>query len=245
MQVTVCGNARRYLAPFSEGSAYVVDTGHERIVVDAGQGTLARIAAALEEGPPPDAVVLSHFHFDHSSDIVGLVKVLRRGTPLFVPPMGRDFLDHLAAAYHFRGTFDLPGALVEARAGTPYALGATTLRFAPTEHSCPGVAVACEAGGKRIVLASDSAPCPTVRELAADADLLVCHTLLPTADPNSHHVRVHATGRTAGALARDAGVKDLLLSHLFHQSDPTAVAAVAAGAFGAVTIAETGRSYMV
>lgn len=245
MRLVVCGNTTAYLAPFSAGTSYVVETGGERIVVDAGQGTLARIGMALEGGAPMDAVVLTHLHFDHITDLPPLLKVAQKGMPVIAPPRARRSLDALAEAYAFDGPFDLPGPLVEAAAGHAVQLGKARLRFAPLRHSAPGVSVAIEADGRRIVIASDTAPTPELVRLAQGADLLVCHTLLASVDPESDHARVHTTARAAGDLAAAAGVADLLLSHIYFESKPEEMRREALRSARRVEIAETGRTYML
>lgn len=244
LTLTVAGNARAYLAPFSPGTAYLVEAEGETFLVDCGLGTQMGIAAASTGKRVPSAVVLSHFHHDHAGDFTPLSRILLKGTPLFAPTGAREALDHLAKAYQFDAPFDLPGPLHEAPT-RPVLLGGVTLRFAPTQHSAPSQAVSFEAGGRRIVIAGDSAPCKPLLDLAHGADLLVLHTLLPEVDEGSDHERIHMTGEAAGRFAKDAGVGHLLLSHVFYRTDLTALRAKATAHFPRVDVAETGATYSV
>lgn len=242
--LTVAGNARAYLAPFSAGTAYFVEAAGELILVDCGLGTQQGIARAATGKRVPSAVVLTHLHYDHIGDFPPLAKILLKGTPVFAPPGAREALDQLAKAYQFAGPFDLPGPLHEAGPRATL-LGGVTLRFAPAQHGVPAVAVSIEAGGRRLVIAGDGAPAKPLADLAHGADLLVLHTLLPRVDRGSEHERVHTTGESAGRLAREAQVARLLLSHMFYRTDPEELRAAAAAAFPHVEVAETGRTYTV
>ena len=231
------GNAGRYLAPMSGGSGYLVEEDDTRILLDCGAG----VAAALEalDVTELDALVLSHFHWDHVSDIVPAVRALKKGAPLVVPPGERARLDAFARAFVFEGAFDAPGPVVEAKA--PLRVGPLHLSFAATQHSAPSVATVVDG----LVYASDSAPCDPLREVARGAELLLMHALLPTVEPESEHARVHATAETAGALAAEAGARRLLLSHRFHESPDPAMREAATSKGASVELARERATYSV
>lgn len=235
MELTVLGNAGRYLARHSGGSGYLVEAEGMTLLFDAGAG----VAGALESlgVEELDAVVLSHFHWDHCSDIVPVRRAMREGAPLIVPPGERKRLDALADGFVFDGSFETGGPIVEARGEVR--VGPLTLRFAPTQHSA--VAFATRVGG--LVYASDSAPCAPLRELARGCDLLLMHALLPLVEPESEHARIHATAESAGALAAEAGARRLLLSHRYHESPDMAMREAAGVRFPGVELAQTRATY--
>lgn len=232
MRLSVLGNAGRYLAPLSGGSSYLVEEGDARILLDAGGG--ARDALARMDVDRLDAIVVSHFHFDHVLDLVTLRDLMDEETLLVVPAGERARLDALATAYAFEGPFSIPGRIVEAKG--PIEAGGLTLRFAPTQHSAPSFAT--RLGG--LVYASDGAPCERLRELAAGAELLLMHALLPTVEPTSAHARIHSTAETAGRLAAEARADRLLLSHRYHESPDAAMREAASRGFGRVELAREG-----
>lgn len=241
MRLTVLGNTGRYLAPLSGGTSYLVEHAGTRILLDAGGG--AREALAGTGIDRLDAVVLSHFHFDHVLDFVTMRDLLDDTTRVFVPPGERRRLDALAEAYAFRGAWDLPAPVVEAT-GTAR-VGALALDFAPTRHSAPSFATRLQAEGRALVYAGDTAPCAPLAHLARDADVLLMHTLLPVVDPASDHARRHATAATAGSLAADVGARRLLLSHRYHESSDAAMRDAAARAFPRVELARDAGVYDV
>lgn len=237
MELTVLGNAGRYLARHAGGSGYLVEAEGMTVLLDAGAG----VAGALESlgVEELDAVVLSHFHWDHVSDIVPVRRAMREGAPLVVPQGERRRLDALAEGFAFEGSFETGGPIVEARGEVR--AGPLTMRFAPTKHSAP--AFATRIGG--LVYASDSADCGPLRELARGAEMLVMHTLLPVVDPESEHARIHATAASAGALAAEVGARRLLLSHRYHESPDVAMREAGGSRFPGVELAVTRATYEV
>ena len=86
MKLTILGNNGPYPAPGGACSGYLLssDSGDTRILIDCGTGVLCRL---MDECPPEalDAVVLSHLHFDHMSDMLPMQYALqfsRRATAL-------------------------------------------------------------------------------------------------------------------------------------------------------------------
>lgn len=65
----------------------------------------------------------------------------------------------------------------------------------------------------------DTKPCDAARELARDADLLICESTYLAADAELAEVAGHMTAPQAAELARDAGARRLVLTH-FSQRYP-------------------------
>lgn len=237
------GNSGNYLAPLSGGSGYLLEAAGVRVLLDCGGGV--RDALRARGVGKLDAVVLSHFHFDHAQDFVTIGDLVRDDTRVFVPPGEKRRLELLAQAYVFRGAWDI-GGLTEVDFAGSYEVGDLTLRFAPTQHSAPSMATRAEApSGARFVYASDAAPSDTLRDLADGAGLLLMHALLPTVEPESNHARIHSTAQTAARLAKSAGARRLLLSHRFHESRDEDMLRHAREGFDAVELARDRASYDV
>jgi ribonuclease BN (tRNA processing enzyme) len=97
----------------------------------------------------------------------------------------------------------------------------------------PSFAYRFDAADRSIVLSGDTAPCDTLVELARGADVLVHEAMMVQAVermvarvPNAARLKQsimshHTSAEDAGRIARDAGVKLLVLSHFVPPDDPT------------------------
>lgn len=205
-------------------SGYLVTAGGSRVLLDCGPGVLSSLL--LRDAAALDAIVLSHLHFDHVADLIPLGFAHTFGLAsewkppaLYAPPGGEARLaalceasghgaDHLTACGLTVGEYD-PSAVL--------AIGDARLTFRELSH--PGVshAIRVEAGGGVFVYSGDSAVTPAFGEHADGADLLLSEaTALPSSD-------VHMPAGEVGRIAREAGCKALVLTHLGALERPAAL----------------------
>jgi len=102
-------------------------------------------------------------------------------------------------------------------------IGKAELTMLPVFHSqgktdCNGSRLEMP-GGEVFVYSGDTARCPTLVELAKDADLFLCEISARIDDFNSAAKYGHMTPRQAGEMAKEAGVRHLVLFH-FSGQDP-------------------------
>ncbi|NOK23402.1 ribonuclease Z [Corallococcus carmarthensis] len=97
--------------------------------------------------------------------------------------------------------------------------------------------------GRRLVISGDTRPCPALVQAAKDADLLV-HESTFSDDEQTRAVETrHSTAREAAQVAKEAGAKRLILTHLSsrHDTDPGRLLTQAREAFkGPVEVAFDG-----
>jgi ribonuclease BN (tRNA processing enzyme) len=236
LTLTVLGTASPHPRPGRPCSGYLLRGGGAEVWVDAGPGTFA----ALQRHTDParlDAVWISHLHADHCADLLSAMYGLAYGgltpaapLPVYAPPE----LGHRLAG--FLGQRD-PGFLSGVLALRPLydghetRVGGLRLTTRAVVHDTEAYGLRAECAGRVLAYSGDSGPCPALVELAHGADLFLCE-----ADLDRHHEserRVHLTPEDAGAVAEEAGVRELLVTHVGPTLTPEAATGRAAAVFGA------------
>ena len=90
--------------------------------------------------------------------------------------------------------------------------------------------------GRTVVLTGDTAPCAAVVEAAAGAELLVHEATFLADEAERAHETGHSTAAAAAAIARDAGVKLLALTHVSNRYGGGAVEEEARDVFAATVV---------
>lgn len=231
MILTVLGNNGPFPAPGGACSSYLVesDSGDTRVLVDCGPGSLANLNRFL----PPDeltAVILTHLHFDHMSDMLPMRYQLdvspRLSLPVYAPDSPVAVVNMLTG-----GKLDL----YEPEDGR---IGEMRVSYIPAVHPVKSNCVCLECDGAKLVLTGDTNENPPLELFADGADLLVADAGFLEADwlPGKPHL----SALRCGQLARSAGVKQLLLTHLNPKYDPQALLAEARTAYPNARLAEIG-----
>lgn len=248
MRVTVLGSAGSFPAAGRPGSGFLVAEGTTNLLIDAGPGTFFALAELMDPGAL-DGIVITHTHADHCSDFYAYFHYLAYGPggtspmPVFLPQGAPELLAGLVGgdpAHTFFEVFDL-----RVVGDDEISLGALALRFAPTDHSVPTVAVRVEVGGTSLVYSSDTGVEGGVPALAGFADVLLCEATLQ-GDRPSEGFQQHLTAAEAGRIASAAGVGRLVLTHLPPSLDAAVSIAEASAVFARpVTFAEPGTELEV
>jgi ribonuclease BN (tRNA processing enzyme) len=236
--VTVLGADGSYPGPGGACSGYLVTAGGTSVWLDAGSGTLANLQRHASLAAV-DAVVLSHAHPDHWTDIEGFYVACRyflrrRGVPVYCPAGLRP----LARGVDDDGTL----AWAEVKDGSEVAVGPLFLRFARTDHPVETLAVRVEAGGSALAYSADTGPGWDLSVLGRAELALVEASFL-----SDHEGRVqHLSARQAGVTARRAGAGRLVITHIGPGVDKAAAQLEASASFGEpVDVAVVGARYLL
>ncbi len=240
--LTVLGCSGSYAEPGGACSGYLVQGGGASIWLDAGPGTLANLQRHLDLDSL-DAVVLTHAHPDHWVDVLPYHNVVRHirprtGVVVLSPPEVR----RLAAEVN--GRLDPAFDWTEVHSGNSASVGGLTLSFSQTDHGPETLAVRIEAeDGGSLGYSADTGPGWSLEELGQGVDLMLCEASL-AADQEGR--TKHLTAAQAGASARAAGARHLVITHLQPGVDRERSRAEASEAFGLpVDVAAVGASYEV
>jgi ribonuclease Z len=153
LTITLIGTGGPLPDPHRAGPATLIQGGGEHYLVDAGRGALMRLAAAGVGANTLTAVLITHLHSDHITDLGDVITTqwitTFQPTPLHIvgPPGTAEVVDHIVAslgpdiAYRRAHHDDLPQpplvTVTEIGDGGLSIPGATTavrLTTAPTDH---------------------------------------------------------------------------------------------------------------
>lgn len=237
LSLTVLGCDGSYPGPGGAGSGYLLRAGGVNVWVDAGPGTLANLQTQISI-EDIDAIVISHQHVDHWSDLEHLAVashyiIQRPDIPLYCVTDVTDMMRIGPAAK----------SLVWNRIGPESKLdiGPMAFTFSRTDHPVETLAVRVDCGGRSLGYSADSGPGWGLRQLGSDLDLAFCEA---TFLADREGTLPHMSARQAGESARAAGVGRLVLTHLLARTDRAAAADEGATAFGqAVELATIGTRY--
>jgi ribonuclease BN (tRNA processing enzyme) len=207
--------------PGGASSAYLVRSGAATILLDAGPGSFAKLALAVDY-TRLGAIVISHMHSDHFFDLVPFRYALKYGhlqferrLPLWLPPGGGERLQALRRAVSLDAAedfFDTVFDVAEYDPNEPLIVGDVTLHFRRTRHYVETYAARAECDGAGITYSADTAPCDAVVELARGSSIFLCEAGLGLAREEAAQ-RGHCTTEEAGEMAQQAGVSRLVLTH--------------------------------
>ena len=239
LSVTVLGCSGSYPGPGGACSGYLLDDGSTRVWVDAGSGTLANLQRHIGVDAL-DAIVLSHEHPDHWSDLEGWRIVwqyrLKRETafPVYAPAGLRKHTyepSSPAFAWH------------DVTSGDTATVGTMNFTFSRTDHDPETLAMRVDAGGRSLGYSADTGPAWSLEALGPGLDLALCEATITTEEEGTMQ---HLSARQAGSTARAAGAGRLVLTHLWFTLDPGEAQSRGSEAFGGpVEVATVGARYDV
>ncbi len=231
-------------------SAYLLEAGPVKALLDCGPGTVRSLARVGGSWSEITHVWISHFHTDHIGDLPALLFALKWGLlpetreqPLAIwGPRGvRARLEAFAAA---TGDHVLePGFPVEVREVDPGVslplAGDLQLRTLKTPHTDESLAVRLEGSGVSVTYTGDSGPAAPLGEFASGSGLFVCECSLPDDLVGDNHL----SPTSVASFAAVAEPRRLVLTHIYPQFRAAAdVAALVreAGFTGSIDVASEG-----
>lgn len=237
LSLTVLGCDGTYPGPGGACSGYLLRCADTAVWLDAGSGTLANLQTHIQI-EDIDAVVISHAHPDHWTDLEAAAVALRwviggPGPAVYAPAGLRSSM----RAGEASGVLEWHDIDESERV----AVGPIGFRFSRTDHPVPTYAVRAEAAGRSLGYSADSGPRWGLSSLGPALDLALCEaTFLSDKEGSVQHM----SARQAGLSAAEAGVSRLVITHLGPRVDREAARREASEAFGGeVTVAAIGDRY--
>ena len=228
--LTILGCDGSYPGPGGAASGYLVEQGGTTLWLDAGPGTFARLQEVVDPRTV-DAIVLSHEHPDHWSDLESFaVWLMNSGTRVPVQVYAAPGIERRA---YFGETRLLDWH--ETGPGARMKVGGLVLTFDRTDHGPPTMAVRVDRDGAgsdpatALVYSADTGAGWSVASLGQGIGTFLCEATY-TLDQEGHFR--HLSGRQAGDMAATAGVGRLVVTHRWPPVPSGAVLAEADDAFG-------------
>jgi ribonuclease BN (tRNA processing enzyme) len=224
LSLVVLGCDGSWAGPGGAGSGYLVTSGATTLMMDAGPGTFANLQRRIDPASI-DAVLLSHHHPDHWTDLHALsvhahYALGRRGIPVYAPSgliERAGQVDPEAIDWH------------QVTDGDTVRIGEVVCSFHRTDHAFETLAVRIEGGGRVLGYSADTGPGFSMAELGTDLDLLLTEA---TYTFDHEGTADHMSGRQAGAQARSADVARLVVTHRWPTIDPVTLLGEVEDAFG-------------
>lgn len=200
--------------PTADGatSGYLLELPEGKVLMDCGAGN-AQLLPALCAPEGLRAVVLSHLHYDHMSDLYVIGYYLRRlgvRLPVYVPgdtlhtPVAQSLREVAFDLFAIEGMGEIAGA---------------RLTTVPTRHPVPCRAMRFEAEGKALVYTGDTNVCAALTPFCVGADALLADAAFTREQWREECP--HMSAEKAGELARAAGVKQLFITHFSPENVPS------------------------
>jgi ribonuclease BN (tRNA processing enzyme) len=234
MEITLLGTGTATPSLARNASGLAVHCQGRLILVDMGPGTLRRLCEAHLDSKAIDAILITHLHPDHVSDLVPFLFASNyaygpaRKEPFHL--VGLEGLEQFYAA--LVGIYDkwiVPtgGRLLmkELNQSAPEFLNlpGVVVRSAPSAHSVKGLAYRIEADGVSVTISGDTDVSREIVDLARNTDVFICECSMP----EGGKIDGHLIPSEAASMARRAAAKKLVLTHFYPPCDEVDVVAQA------------------
>lgn len=246
IRVTILGSGTCVPSLTRSACAVLVETADTRMVLDCGPGTMRRLLEAGVGIHEVTHLFFSHFHPDHTGEMATFLFAGKyapgpRRTHPMVMAGGTGFAGFYEA---FKGVygewiewaddllvieeFDTTGPDTRNHDGF-------FLTTRPVPHRPESIAFRLEAGGVSVVYSGDTDVSDSLITLAKNADLMICESALP----DGWKADGHLTPSLAGEMAQKAGVRRLVLTHIYPMCDTVDIVSQCRSAYdGTVQVAE-------
>ena len=245
--ITILGSGTCVPSLKRSSCSVLVETGPWKLLFDTGPGTMRRLLEAGRTIHDLTHVFYSHFHPDHTAELVPLLFATkypdprRRRQPLTICAAGgfQSFFDGLKKVYG-RWIELEPGWLniieLETKGVDFLSFDNFSVKSIPVRHSPESLAF--RVSGQEsvsVVYSGDTDFSENLVSLAKDAQILICESSYPDA----LKVDGHLSPSVAGRIAFLAGARKLVLTHLYPECEEVDLVAECRKSYdGPVIVAE-------
>ncbi|MGB3634608.1 MAG: MBL fold metallo-hydrolase [Rubrobacteraceae bacterium] len=252
MEITVVGSGTVVPRLPRRQSCVVVSTGNETFVFDLGSGAVRGMLHAGLDPFAVDRIFFTHFHPDHTVDVVPLLFAMNYGSneprtrPLSVtgPEPFEEFWEKIMNVWGdwMEGDYPLKVSELPRECPSPLDLPGCHVSWTPAKHRPESIAYRLETEGRAFVYTGDTEYSESVVELARGAHTMLIECSFPDDSP----VPGHLTPGSVARIASEANVGRIVLSHIYPAADSLdLIADVEKGYEGETVVAEDGLTISV
>ena len=221
VKLTVLGSGTCVPHKKRGSSGYLLSTDTGAALFDCGNGAVWKLEKIGVDYLEIDNVFITHFHPDHTSDLIPLLFATRhpygkkRMKPLGIwgPEGFSEFVEKLRAPY---GEWVRPQLVEIHEVGKKKrGIDGLEIKTFKTVHTENSVGYVIRALGKKIVYTGDTGYFSGLRKVASEADIFVTECALP----DSEKMAVHMTPSDIAEILRESSPKKVVLSHLYPSMD--------------------------
>jgi ribonuclease BN (tRNA processing enzyme) len=218
MEIFFLGSGTSIPVPGHSPAGLLVKGGEQNLLFDIGPGTLGRLPYAGIPYSQIDQLLLTHLHPDHTLDLATLLLVFNYapGAERIAPfkiTGGRDLQDFFQRLVRLYPEVEPVSFALQFQQvfRDHFTIGTLELDTAPTGHTPDSIAYRLSDGQHTVVYSGDVNPSGELAQLAAGADLLISECSFPSGWATDDHLNAD----TLGALAQEAAVKSLIVTHCY------------------------------
>jgi ribonuclease BN (tRNA processing enzyme) len=239
MKLTILGSGTATPSLHRNSSGLFIQTPDLKIIVDMGAGTLRRMCEAGIDYREIDVIALTHFHPDHVTDFISFLFAsnyaygpMRTSPFSVIGPIGLE--QFYARLVELFGKWIVPSQdrlIMKEMSVTSldsFEIGGVIIKSAPAAHSSPALSYRIEVDSTALTISGDTDVSENLVRLAQGSHTLICECSMPDA----MKVVGHMTPSEAGAVASQASVTRLILTHFYPPCDLVDVVSIAQAHFG-------------
>jgi ribonuclease BN (tRNA processing enzyme) len=218
MKLTILGNNGAYPRANGACSGYLLENDQAKVIMDLGAGTLSNLMS-IDDASDLDAILLSHLHWDHISDLFVLQYLLEKRdqvVPVYLPESPANIYQMIADIK----SFDVHPI----HDGDEVTIKNMTFTFKKMRHPVEDYAIkAVDDNGKACLYTGDTGICDALTDFVEGVHTMLCDcTYVDNPDENKH-----LSAGQAAEIAEKAGVRHLILTHFNPELNPRDYAIVA------------------
>jgi len=244
MKLIVLGNYGPFPGKGGACSGYLLQDEDTNILIDCGNGVLSRLQTYCKI-EALDAIILSHLHRDHCSDMHILkyavqikqnFKTMNKAIEIYTPKTPDNEYNDINVKGIFNTHIIQENMEIEIKD--------IKIKFYKTVHPVECYGMRIEKDGKVFAYSADSVYCDNIIKLAKNSDLFLCDANA-TENIKAMGQVPHLSVKEACSIAKESEAKKLLLTHFWFEEPKENYINDANGLLNNIALAEELIEYQV